>query len=113
MLYWSDDTGRASGFLLQRDEPERLVAGGARRVHDLPERVVLDALVGGHGEDAVEGERVALGVTTTGATLLGAGVVKAGGEGTISIEKHPDIGPLEAALQSAKFNVKKSTSSTL
>lgn len=49
--------------------------------------------------------RVALGVTTTGATLLGAGLVKAGGEGPISIERNPALGPLEAALRSASFNV--------
>ena len=50
-------------------------------------------------------ERVALGVTTTGATLLGPGLVKAGGEGPISIERHPSLGPLEEALRSANFNV--------
>lgn len=49
--------------------------------------------------------RVALGSTTTGATLLGAGVVRAGGEGIISIGRNQALGPLEAALQSAKFNV--------
>jgi 2-dehydropantoate 2-reductase len=50
-------------------------------------------------------QRVALGVTTTGATLRGAGSVKAGGEGTISIERNQALGPLEAALTSARFNV--------
>jgi 2-dehydropantoate 2-reductase len=50
-------------------------------------------------------ERVALGVTTTGATLLGAGLVKAGGEGPISIERNPALGLLEEALKSANFNV--------
>jgi 2-dehydropantoate 2-reductase len=49
--------------------------------------------------------RVALGSTTTGATLLGPGLVKAGGEGTISIGRKQALGPLEAALRSAKFNV--------
>jgi 2-dehydropantoate 2-reductase len=49
--------------------------------------------------------RVALGVTTTGATLLAAGQVKAGGEGPISIEGNPALGPLEDALRSADFNV--------
>jgi len=49
--------------------------------------------------------RVALGSTTTGATLLGAGVVRAGGEGIISIGRKQNIGQIEAALQSAKFNV--------
>ena len=51
-------------------------------------------------------ERVALGVTTTGATLLGAGHVKAGGEGPISIERNSALGPLEEALASANFKVK-------
>lgn len=49
--------------------------------------------------------RVALGTTTTGATLLGPGLVKAGGEGIISIEAHPALGPIEEALKSANFNV--------
>jgi 2-dehydropantoate 2-reductase len=49
--------------------------------------------------------RVALGSTTTGATLLGPGLVRAGGEGIISIGRNQALGPLEAALKSAKFNV--------
>ena len=49
--------------------------------------------------------RVALGSTTTGATLLGPGLVKAGGEGVISLGRNQALGPLEAALRSAKFNV--------
>jgi 2-dehydropantoate 2-reductase len=49
--------------------------------------------------------RVALGTTTTGATLLGPGLVRAGGEGVISIERHQALGPLEEALKSAHFNV--------
>lgn len=49
--------------------------------------------------------RVALGTTTTGATLLGPGLVKAGGEGVISIEAHPALGPMEDALKSANFKV--------
>ena len=50
--------------------------------------------------------RVALGATTTGATLLGPGSVRAGGEGIISIERHQAIGPMEEALKSARFSVK-------
>jgi len=49
--------------------------------------------------------RVALGATTTGATLLGPGLVRAGGEGVISIERHQAIGPMEEALKSARFNL--------
>jgi 2-dehydropantoate 2-reductase len=50
-------------------------------------------------------DRVALGSTTTGATLLGPGLVRAGGEGIISIGRKQNIGPLEAALRSANFKV--------
>ena len=49
--------------------------------------------------------RVALGVTTTGATLLGPGLARAGGEGVISVEAHPRLGPLEAALTGAGFHL--------
>ncbi len=49
--------------------------------------------------------RVNLGTITAGATLLGPGLVKEGGEGNISIERNPDLGPIEAALRSAKFIV--------
>jgi 2-dehydropantoate 2-reductase len=49
--------------------------------------------------------RVALGTTTTGATLLGPGLVRAGGEGIISIERHEALGPLGEALRSARFNL--------
>ena len=49
--------------------------------------------------------RVALGITTTGATLLEPGTARAGGEGVVSIETHPRLGPLEAALTEAGFQV--------
>ena len=49
--------------------------------------------------------RVALGVTTTGATLLGPGLVRAGGDGVISIEQNQALGPLEAVLSSSNFNL--------
>ena len=51
--------------------------------------------------------RVALGSTTTGATLLGPGLVKAGGEGIISLEQNPALGPMEEALRLAGFNVQR------
>ena len=50
-------------------------------------------------------DRVALGITTTGATLLGPGLVKAGGEGVISLERNQALAPLEEALRSAGFNI--------
>ena len=49
--------------------------------------------------------RVALGTITIGATLLEPGLVKIGGEGKISIEAHPAVGPMEEALKSADFKV--------
>jgi 2-dehydropantoate 2-reductase len=49
--------------------------------------------------------RVALGVTTTGATLLGPGLARLGGEGVVSIENHPRLAPLEGWLRSAGFKV--------
>jgi 2-dehydropantoate 2-reductase len=50
-------------------------------------------------------DRVALGTTTTGATLLGPGLARAGGEGIVSIQRHQAVGPIEEALQSAGFHV--------
>ena len=50
-------------------------------------------------------ERVALGVTTAGATLLEPGKVKPGGAGAITVENHPRIGPLAAGLRAAGFPV--------
>ncbi len=49
--------------------------------------------------------RVALGVTTTGATLLGPGLVRPGGEGVVSLEKHPRLVLLEKLLRQAGFKV--------
>ena len=50
-------------------------------------------------------DRVLLGSTTTGATLLGPGLVKPGGEGKISVEAHTGLNPLRAALELAGFKV--------
>jgi 2-dehydropantoate 2-reductase len=49
--------------------------------------------------------RVALGVTTAGATLVGPGRVRPGGEGPISIGAHPRLDPLAGLLRSAGFEV--------
>jgi len=50
-------------------------------------------------------DRVAIGTITIGVTLMSAGLVKEAGEGIISLEQNPALGPLEATLKSAKFNV--------
>lgn len=68
-------------------------------------RELLAGALGLPFDVAQDTPRVALGVTTTGATLLGPGLARAGGEGVISVEAHPRLGPLEAALSGAGFNV--------
>jgi 2-dehydropantoate 2-reductase len=50
-------------------------------------------------------ERVALGVTTVGSTLLEPGLVRQVGEGRISLGKTPDPGQLSGWLKSAGFQV--------
>jgi 2-dehydropantoate 2-reductase len=50
-------------------------------------------------------DRVAIGIVMAGATLLGPGLVKAGGEGKISLEQNQALGPVEEALRSAGFNI--------
>jgi 2-dehydropantoate 2-reductase len=49
--------------------------------------------------------RVALGTTTAGATLLGPGLVKAAGNGGISIQSHPRLTSMLSALESGGFHV--------
>ena len=50
-------------------------------------------------------DRVALGTTTAGATLLGPGLVKPAGNGSISIQAHGSLGRLPAMLESAGFSM--------
>jgi 2-dehydropantoate 2-reductase len=51
--------------------------------------------------------KVALGVTTTGATLIGPGRVRPGGQGTISVESHPRLEPIISLLRQAGFTVEE------
>ena len=56
--------------------------------------------------DAVLGApRVALGVTTVGATVLGPGRVRVGGSGATYVAPHPRLEPLVDLLQTAGFEV--------
>ncbi len=55
--------------------------------------------------EALGAERVALGTTTAGATLLGPGLVKPAGNGSVSVQAHAHLGQLPAALQAAGFTV--------
>ena len=67
-------------------------------------------LQNGLGNDRILSEvlgesRVGRGVTTLGATLLGPGIVRPGGDGTVTLEAHPRLFPLEEALRIAGFDV--------
>ncbi|MBN2385835.1 MAG: 2-dehydropantoate 2-reductase [Anaerolineales bacterium] len=50
-------------------------------------------------------QRATAGVTTGGATLLGPGLVRPGGEGILSLEAHPRLDSLVSALRAAGFPV--------
>jgi len=54
-------------------------------------------------------QRVGLGVTTTGATLLGSGRVRPGGEGVISLGANPRLGSMPKLLEQAGFNIEITT----
>jgi 2-dehydropantoate 2-reductase len=56
--------------------------------------------------DRLGDRRVALGTTTTGATLTGPGCVRPGGEGVISLEANPGLEPLIDLLHQAGFTVR-------
>jgi 2-dehydropantoate 2-reductase len=69
----------------------------------LGNREQLAMLLGAH--------RVALGVTTFGANLLGPGRVRPAGEGVISLEVHPRMGQMAAILRRGGFPVETSSDS--
>jgi 2-dehydropantoate 2-reductase len=54
---------------------------------------------------ALGDERVALGVTTVGANLLGPGKIRPAGEGTIHLQEHSRLEGLAGALRRAGFAV--------
>jgi 2-dehydropantoate 2-reductase len=56
-------------------------------------------------EERLGSQRVALGVTTTGATLVEPGRVRPVGDGSVSLGAHPRIEPLADMLQQAGFNI--------
>jgi 2-dehydropantoate 2-reductase len=108
----TDDPRECSGtkhalVLVKSWQTER-VAGQLKEC--LPEDGLAITLQNGLGNretlaQSLSMRRVALGTTTTGATLLGPGLVRAGGEGVISLERHQALDPVEAALKSANFSV--------
>lgn len=57
-------------------------------------------------EQALGPQRVALGVTTLGATLLAPGVVRMGGQGPVTLGSHPRLRPLADLLTAAGFEMR-------
>jgi len=76
-----------------------------------PDGVALTLQNGYGNRETLEGplgpNNVALGVTTTGATLTGPGRVRPGGQGTISVETHPRLEPIITLLREAGFTVEE------
>jgi 2-dehydropantoate 2-reductase len=56
-------------------------------------------------EKALGKERAALGVTTTGATLVEPGRVRPVGDGSVSLGMHPGIEPVAEMLEQAGFKI--------
>ncbi len=52
--------------------------------------------------------RVALGTTTQGATLIGPGQVREGGEGITHVAEHPRLAPFIELLRAANFDIVQS-----
>ena len=63
-------------------------------------------------EQALGASRVALGVTTVGANLLGPGRVRPAGEGTITLGEHAGIRPVVEGLRIAGFTVELTSDPT-
>lgn len=53
-------------------------------------------------------QRVTLGVTTSGANLIGPGVVRQAGDGVTTLTAHPRLGPLADQLRAAGFLIESS-----
>ncbi len=94
VLVKSWQTARAARQLAECLDPDGLAV---TLQNGLGNREALAAVLGP--------SRVALGSTTTGATLLGPGLARAGGEGLVSMEQHAGIDPLAQALMQAGFHV--------
>ena len=59
-------------------------------------------------ESVLGSDRATLGVTTTGATLVGPGRVRAGGAGPTHVARHPGLVPVLGLLQQAGFAIEVS-----
>jgi 2-dehydropantoate 2-reductase len=84
----------------------------ARLANCIPEDGLVVTLQNGLGNleklsDTLGAERVALGVTTYGATSLGPGIVREGGSGAVHFSIDPRLGLLSRLLQEAGFVVEE------
>lgn len=78
--------------------------------HILPDDGLAVCIQNGMGTEkilykALGSHRVAIGITSLGATILAPGVVRETGHGTIWLEDHPRIGQLSRYLETAGFSV--------
>lgn len=121
-----DESGRETAFKVRATDEPRECAGAKyalalvkawqteRAANQLTKCLAADGLAitlqNGLGnyetlEKALGANRVVLGSTTTGAALAAPGATRAGGEGVVSMQRQSNVGVIEAALTSAKFNV--------
>ena len=94
-------------FLVKSWQTQRAAAMLAQCL--APDGVALTLQNGLGNVEVLEAElgpqRVALGVTTLGATLLGPGRVRAGGAGPTHVAPHPRLEPLVDLLETSGFEV--------
>lgn len=94
VLVKSWQTGRAARQLAEALDPEGVALSLQNGLGNLE---VL--------QEALGDQRAFAGVTTTGATLLGPGRVRAGGTGPTHVAEHPCLNPWIAVLRQAGFEV--------
>jgi len=95
-LVKSWQTERAAKQLAQILDPEGIVLSLQNGLGNLE---ILEEILGDN--------RAAQGVTTYGATLIGPGFVRPGGEGIISVKTHPKLDPLIQSLKQAGFSIQE------
>jgi 2-dehydropantoate 2-reductase len=94
VLVKSWQTGRAAGHLAECLAPNGLAL---TLQNGLGNREALEQVLGAR--------RVALGVTTLGATLLGPGLVRPAGDGAVTLGEHPNLEAMAGPLRAAGFTV--------
>lgn len=98
---------RLALVLVKSWQTQRVAQQLSRCLH--PQGLAL-TLQNGLGNDSVlagvlGSERVALGVTTTGASLISPGKVRPVGDGMVTLGDHPRLKPLASLLSTAGFRI--------